>query len=65
VLPCTSTVLSCTSTVLSCTSPVLSLYFGSTVVSPFLPSLDFNIIGKIDSIYIRKKFLNIKYNIDD
>jgi hypothetical protein len=41
------------------------LYFGSTEVSSFLPWLDFNIIGKIDLIYIRKKFLNVKYNIDD
>ncbi len=42
-------------------SLVLQLYFGSTGVSPFLPWIDFNIIGKNDLIYIRKKFL-IKCN---
>src|SRR5438874_2258281 len=73
VLSCTSTVLllyfpvpplyfHCISLYFHCT-PCTPLYFGSTGVSSFFPWLDFNIIRKIDLIYIRKKFLNVKYNI--
>jgi len=59
------------SPVLSYTSPALLLYFPCT--SPVLREygnlafsllLDYNIIEKIDLISIRKKFLNVKYNID-
>jgi hypothetical protein len=65
MLPCISTVLLCTflcSSVLPCTFTVFPLYSVSMGVSPFLPSLDFNIIEKIDLFSIRKKFLDVKYN---
>src|SRR5438105_3690682 len=71
VLPLCFPVLHCT----SLCSPVLPLYSAALPVlrlySPvlreygslaFFPWLDFNIIEKIDLIYIRKKFLNVKYN---
>ncbi len=57
----------CTPLNFHCTSTVLSLYSHCTLgvrkFRPFPPWLDFNIIEKIDLIYIRKKFLNVKYNI--
>ncbi len=40
------------------------LYFGGTGISPFLPGWTIIFYKKIDLIYIRKKFLNVKYNID-
>ncbi len=49
-----------TPTVLSCTSTVLREYASLA----FSPWLGFNIIEKIDLIHIRKKSLNVKYNID-